>query len=144
MHQAQHNPHHANNQDFWGQVYSYLFHHPPRTVIRFYAPYHPQFEGAVKSTGLNVGQLSDWRVPPDVFKRGLHVQQFSDGSWAAHIDKIHPEISLIGHLREDAPQVYKALTTGAGALLSKALGGSSVAGAVAGWIIGAFTQGDGK
>lgn len=143
-HHAQHNPYSPQDQDFWGRVYSYLHPLPPRTTIRFFAPYHPQFEGAVQSSGLPVGQLSDWRFPPDVFKRGLHVQLFPDGSWAAHLDKVHPEASLVGHLREDAPQIYRILASTVGAMVTKALGGSSLAGSVAGFLVGWITQGDGK
>ncbi len=40
------------------------------------------------------------------------MQLFPD-RWEAHLDQVHPECDLLGHLRRDAPAALVALVTGA-------------------------------
>lgn len=61
---------------------------------------HPMHNGAYKSVGLPKGQAGDWRFPPDPEGRGLHVHDIGWG-WRAHLDAVHPETSIVGHLVKD-------------------------------------------
>jgi hypothetical protein len=94
---------------------------------------HPQEAGATRDLGLPVGQLDDWRFPPAGDCTGMHVHRFAD-RWVAHIDRVHPACSLVGHVRADAPQ----LLVGVGLALGAAVGARS--GAV-GCILGAVLGG---
>ena len=62
---------------------------------------HPAAAGAVRSVGLPVGQVADWRFPPMHDGGGLHVQDFGQGGWRAHLDAVHPSVSLPGHMEHD-------------------------------------------
>ena len=66
---------------------------------------HPADAGAVQSIGLPVGQLSDWRFPPRSDGSGVHVQDFGQAGWRAHVDAVHPATSLSGHLIRDVFRV---------------------------------------
>lgn len=65
---------------------------------------HPRAEGAARSLGWPRGQIADWRFPPTVLCRGLHVHEYAD-RWVAHLDRVHPRCDPIEHLRHDAPAV---------------------------------------
>ncbi len=98
----------------WNDVHDELARRPPRTVFplaRGALP-DPRALGARESIGLPRGQRGDLRFPPDAACRGLHVQAFPD-RWEAHLDQVHPECDLLGHLRRDAPTALVALVTGA-------------------------------
>jgi hypothetical protein len=62
---------------------------------------HPAAAGAVRSVGLPRGQVGDWRFPPLGDGAGLHVQDFGQAGWRAHLDAVHPSVSLRGHLEHD-------------------------------------------
>ena len=89
-----------------------------RRVVRVSADEvpHPSTEGAVRSVGLPVGQVEDWRFPADDKCRGLHVQMI-DGMWVAHVDRIHPDCGGLRHLFADAPAVGFVGSIGLGASL---------------------------
>lgn len=111
---------------------------PPRTALWLIDPPHPEHFGAIRSTGLDVGQLDDFRFPPLPDGRGLHVQRFPNG-WSAHLDEHHPEDSPIQHARHDAPFVVGAASALLGALTSVAVTkrpGSAVWGAFLGGLLG--------
>jgi hypothetical protein len=98
----------------WRDVHDELARRPPRTVlpVDLGALPDPRALGARESIGLPRGQEADLRFPPDAACRGLHVQAFPD-RWEAHLDRVHPECDLLGHLRGDAPSALVALVTGA-------------------------------
>ncbi len=98
----------------WDDVHDELARRPARTVLRVArgALPDPRALGARESVGLPRGQGADLRFPPDAACRGLHVQAFAD-RWEAHLDQVHPECDLLGHLRRDAPAALVALVTGA-------------------------------
>jgi hypothetical protein len=98
----------------WDEVHDDLARRPPGTVLPFARGVlpDPRALGARESIGLPRGQGADLRFPPDGACRGLHVQAFP-GRWEAHLDQVHPECDLIGHLRRDAPTALAALVTGA-------------------------------
>jgi hypothetical protein len=86
----------------WWWIYQALVSSPPRSIVRVSrrAIDHPAFLGAKRSIGLPLGQLADWRFPPDAAGRGLHVREFRR-EWHAHIDRVHPSRSLLGHFLAD-------------------------------------------
>lgn len=112
---------HYRGKIFYQELYRVLSTLPPRTVIRMDGMIpHPEMFGAYRSRGLDVGQVEDWRFPPNPDGSGLHVQRFRDG-WAAHLDAIHPETSPLEHAREDAPFVVGAASAVIGAISAVAL-----------------------
>ncbi len=95
---------------------------------------HPQFVGMSKAIGLPVGQSSDYRLRlPD--GSGLHVQEFDD-TYRVHLDRVHPRVSFVTHLRQDAPKTFIATTsvlgTCVGVLYGKTLRSGLTGAAVAG------------
>lgn len=102
----------------------------------------PQLEGGELHSGLPKGQISDYRfMSPDC--TGLHVREFNS-HYTAHIDQVHPDCSLVEHLRKDAPPIYKAATTGVGALVGGLIGGKTGAllGGGLGFLFGEITSED--
>jgi hypothetical protein len=86
----------------WGDVYAWLYSVDRGSVFevaKFRIP-HPSFNGAYRSIGLPKGQKADWRFPPDPSGRGLHVHDIG-WAWAAHLDEVHPNASLLGHFLRD-------------------------------------------
>lgn len=77
----------------------------------------PREAGAARSVGLPKGQDLDWRFPPRPDGSGLHVQEFSD-HYSAHIDRVHPTVSVLNHLAADAPKLHTALMVGSAAWLA--------------------------
>lgn len=104
-------------------------------VVRLADVPHPRDAGAVSAVGMPRGQSEDWRFPPDDLCRGVHVQRFGT-LWLVHVDKVHPDCSLIGHARMDAPALYVGAGAGIGLLAGLALGN-----ATAGVIIGSVLAG---
>jgi hypothetical protein len=81
----------------------------------------PASEGARASMGLGPG--AHWRFAPDDDGRGMHVRETAD-TYEAHLDRVHPECSVLAHLRADAPAVLILSGTSAGAALGAIAGGS--------------------
>lgn len=77
---------------------------------------HPGVVGAVRSHGWPRGQLADWRFPPDSDCRGLHVHEF-ELVYRAHVDEVHPECSLVEHIRRDVAPLWLVTGTTAGAIV---------------------------
>ena len=98
----------------WDDVHDELARRSPRTVLTLArgALPDPRTLGARESIGLPRGQGADLRFPSDATCRGLHVHAFPD-RWEAHLDQVHPECDLLGHLRRDAPTALVAFVTGA-------------------------------
>ena len=61
---------------------------------------HPASAGAVRAVGLPVGQLRDFRFPPDRACQGVHVHEYAR-DWRVHLDRVHPSCSLLGHFFAD-------------------------------------------
>lgn len=102
---------------------------------------HPRDAGAVRRIGWPRGQVADWRFPPTPTCRGLHVHEFGD-RWVAHLDRVHPDCDLLGHLQHDAPQVLVGGTLLAGGLLGvlvdrpgRGFTVGTLAGALFGWAL---------
>lgn len=94
---------------------------------------HPTLAGAEPSLGLPAGQTEDWRFGPSLDGRGVHVQLVG-GLWRVHVDRVHPDRSLLEHIRQDAPSMWLVSTTAACAAVGAALGGKS--GAAIGGLLG--------
>jgi hypothetical protein len=94
-----------NASALWAVVRSQLELLPAGTVCRYRKTIigHPRDAGAVLSLGWPVGQVADYRFAPESDCRGMHVQDVGD-YWAAHLDRVHPDCSLLEHARQDAPQ----------------------------------------
>lgn len=125
------------DQYYAGLVYA-LEQLPPRTALWLGNAPHPAHFGAVRSVGLDVGQIEDYRFPPLPNGRGLHVQRFANG-WSAHLDDHHPEHSLIEHARHDAPAVIGVSSAVIGAVVAVATTkrpGAAVWGAFLGGLFG--------
>lgn len=120
----------------WAEVRAMLEQLPERAqiLVPIGAMPHPRLAGAQRSVGLPRGQLADWRFPPAVDCTGLHVHEQAAG-FVAHLDLVHPDCSVVGHLQADAPQVLVGAGAGLGAL-GGLLVGRSLAGAVVGALAG--------
>jgi hypothetical protein len=96
---------------------------------------HPQAEGAERSVGLPRGQVADWRFAPGEDCTGLHVHEMEGGTWAAHLDAVHPACGVVRHLRADAPQVLVGAGVGLG-VLGGVMFGRSLGAALVGGLVG--------
>ena len=128
--------------NLWSNVRAQLERFPSGTVLRYLKATlpHPRDAGAAVSLGWPVGQLADFRFAPESDCRGMHVQDV-ETHWAVHLDRVHPDCSLIEHARQDAPQ---SLFVG-GALLGGIVGAAlsnkrdaTVAGAGIGLLLAAL------
>jgi len=74
---------------------------------------HPVLIGFRKSYGLPKGEIANWRLG---LATGacIHVREYQN-YFLVHMDEVDPGISLLDHLRKDAPVVYLA---GCGAMAS--------------------------
>lgn len=110
--------------------------------VRIHWVPHPALAGASPAVGLPDGQDEDWRFSPEADGRGVHAQRFGE-FWRVHIDRIHPDHDLLGHLRRDTPRIWTAATAAAGLTLGAAVGGKSGAliGGTLGLLFGAATAG---
>lgn len=115
----------ATAADFWGDVRRQLEGSPAgaRVVVGLDAP-APELAGARRDVGLPVGQLADWRFAAAADCTGLHVHEHAD-RYEAHIDRVHPACSLVGHVRADAPQLLVAGAALAGTWAALASGGGT-------------------
>jgi hypothetical protein len=106
----------------WPDVYRALLDEPrgaTLTLPRAELP-PPTSAGAAPSRGFGLGD--HWRFAPDAKCRGLHVRTDGD-AYEAHLDRVHPDCSLVGHLRADAPGVFVAGGTACGAVAGGVLAG---------------------
>lgn len=97
---------------------------------------HPQAAGMLRSLGLPLGQIADWRMPRPGC-HGLHVREFTD-HYTVHIDAVNPHCDLPGHVAADAPAVGGGAALGA--LVGLVLGesaGAMIVGALIGGALGA-------
>jgi hypothetical protein len=94
---------------------------------------HPAFAGATASIGLWAWQTEDWRFPPSLDCRGVHVQLLGD-IWRVHIDRRHPACGPVEHVRQDAPRVWSVGWAAIGTLLGAMLDGKR--GATIGGMVG--------
>jgi hypothetical protein len=120
----------------WTLVHRRLAVEPPGTRLAYEKRSlpHPRAVGAYPSAGWPTGQIADFRFPPDSACRGLHVHEFSE-HWVVHLDRVHPECNLVGHVVADVP----AAVASGGALLGAVVGATiskSAAGAVLGGMVG--------
>jgi len=101
---------------------------------------HPREAGGRISVGWPVGQVADYRFPPDSACRGLHVHEHAD-RWVAHLDRVHPDCDAGEHLRRDAPGALLSGGAVLGAVLGAAMtkkGGGALAGAGLGLLAAAL------
>ncbi len=125
----------------WQDVVLALSHRPAGTILRLRKGLlvHPRRAGMKPSVGLPEGQSADWRRRL-AGGRGLHVKVFRD-HYEAHIDRVHPDVNPVEHLRQDAPGVFVGGGVALGAALGAAVGrwGSSTAvGAALGGVLAAL------
>lgn len=129
---------------FWKNVYESLVPAAvgARKAIPKHGVPHPRGAGAVPSLGLPVGQLRDWRFPPDHCCRGLHVHEYSD-RWEGHLDRVHPNCDPVDHIRRDAPELWMtggaALGAVAGIAVAENKGAGALVGAGLGLLLAAAT-----
>jgi hypothetical protein len=114
----------AINFSGWPDVVLFLARNPAGSVLRLLKGVlpHPKTFGMTTSIGLPEGQRADYR------KRlasgaGFHVKDFG-AHYEAHLDRVHPDLNLVEHLRVDAPGTFIAGGAALGALAGLALGGS--------------------
>lgn len=81
---------------------------------------HPEVAGMRESIGLPEGQHADFRK---LLRggRGFHVKDFGR-YYEAHVDEVHPDVSALEHLRQDAPDVYVSGSIALGAVVGTAIG----------------------
>jgi len=129
----------------WATVRQELLASPAGTVKRYEKASlpHPREAGATQSLGWPVGQLSDWRFAPESDCRGLHVHEF-ERDWAVHLDRVHPECSLLDHARQDAPQSLFVGGALLGAVVGAALSKRPLVGAGVGFLIATMLKSGGK
>lgn len=102
----------------WNDVYQKLRFLPWRTsyrVQKHLVPHPSAVKGFMRSSGLDNGQLEDWRYPLEG-GAGLHVHVFHD-RYEVHLDEVDPSVDLIEHLRQDAPAIYTLVSAGLGAFV---------------------------
>lgn len=124
----------------WDEVRGQLEHAPIGASVRVALADigHPRDEGALKDVGLPVGQLADWRFPALADRSGLHVHEHAT-YWEAHIDRVHPASSLLGHVQHDVPQLLVVGGAAFGAALAVKSGGGLLGvalGLVVGGVVG--------
>lgn len=123
----------------WAAVLTILNFYPSGTILRVTKQGlpHPKVFGMFWSVGMPEGQVADYRkVLPG--GAGFHVKDFQT-HYEVHIDRVHPDINVIEHLRHDAPSAFVASSTALGALVGTALGrsgGAALAGAAVGGLVG--------
>ena len=95
--------------------------------------------GMKRSMGIHKGQLADYRLPL-ADGTGLHAHVYK-GHVKFHLDEVSPSVSLLEHLRQDAPGHYVMTTTAIGGALAHYFSGAKDAwkwGAFVGLLFGAF------
>lgn len=112
------------NVSAWADVIMFLAKNPVGSVLRLpkgILP-HPKTFGMTTSVGLPEGQRADYRKQL-ARGAGFHVKDFGT-HYEAHLDRVHPDVNLVEHLRVDAPGTFVAGGAALGALAGLALGGS--------------------
>lgn len=133
--------------NLWAVVRSRLELLPVGTVRRYRKALlsHPRDAGAVLSLGWPVGQVADYRFAPESDCRGMHVQDVGS-HWAVHLDRVHPDCSLLEHARQDAPQALFVGGALLGGLVAAAISNkreATLAGAGIGLLLAAFVHNSG-
>lgn len=126
-----------SNRLTWADVGRYLRQpaSPSVASVAKHAVEHPCDAGMVRSLGVPLGQVADWRMPSP-HCGGLHVREFVD-RYTAHLDQVNPNCDLPGHVAADAPAIGGGVAVGA--LLGLALGesaGAMLVGALLGGLLG--------
>lgn len=114
----------------WADVYYALAKAPPGTSLAVKKSDIARPVGALPSVGIGAGE--HYRFPPDKQCRGLHVRDEGGDSYDVHLDQVHPDCSVVSHLREDAPALFVALGAVIGGVLggiAKGSGGAVIGGA---------------
>ncbi len=109
----------------WNQVIQQLFEKGFRQDLRIHKSgiVHPtHIQGMQRHSGSPMGQLADYRL---VLREGsgLHIREY-DTYWTAHLDEVDPQVSVLEHLRQDAPGWHMLATGSIGAAVAKAFGAS--------------------
>jgi hypothetical protein len=133
--------------NMWAVVRSRLELLPVGTVRRYRKALlsHPRDAGAVLSLGWPVGQVADYRFAPESDCRGMHVQDVGS-HWAVHLDRVHPDCSLLEHARQDAPQALFVGGALLGGLVATAISNkreATLAGAGIGLLLAALVHSSG-
>jgi hypothetical protein len=133
--------------NMWAVVRSRLELLPAGTVRQYRKALlsHPRDAGAVLSLGWPVGQVADYRFAPESDCRGMHVQDVGS-HWAVHLDRVHPDCSLLEHARQDAPQALFVGGALLGGLVAAAVSNkreSTLAGAGIGLLLAALVHSSG-
>jgi hypothetical protein len=129
------------NDSALSHVVMFLAKNPAGSVLRLpkgILP-HPRAFGMTTSVGLPEGQRADYRKQL-ASGAGFHVKDFG-AHYEAHLDRVHPDVNLVEHLRVDAPGTFVAGGAALGALAGLALGGSKddvLVGAVLGGFLSAI------
>lgn len=124
----------------WSDVILALW--PPDATQRMRIPKnqisHPlATKGMKPGIGLPEGQSNDYRLQLVPSNAGLHVKEFKN-HYEAHIDKVHPAVNFVEHIRQDAPGMFVGTTAAMGALVGVAAGRSADAALVGALIGGLF------
>jgi hypothetical protein len=119
----------------WSDVTNQLVEQPQVEFLRVdkRAIAHPRDAGMVRSVGLPVGQLLDWRWP-STHCGPVHVREFLT-YYTCHLDRANPHCDPVEHLAADTPQLVAGAALGA--LVGIAFGQSKEAGLVGG-LLGAL------
>mgnify|MGYP001773268492 CR=1 FL=1 len=68
---------------------------------------HPTLVGFRRSIGEPHGQSADYRLRL-YDGRSIHVREYSD-HYRVHWDRVDPSVSIVAHLKHDAPHIYMLL-----------------------------------
>lgn len=116
-----------------------LWQAPPQTFVELHPALAPpgvlESFGASPSLGFPQGQIANYRFPPDPWGGGIHVWKMPDGRLLAHLDRYHPALEPLTHLRKEAPLVWIGLTSTLGGILGGFFGG------IAGFVLGRISSG---
>lgn len=126
----------------WADILEHLQEHGGELSVSRFAVPHPRAIGMRRGMGLPKGQRAHWRLQLKDGS-GLHVHEH-DRVFNAHVDRVDPRTSLVGHLRHDVGPLYIATVAVAGAVVGHALGGrqGAAVGAMAGAVLGTLTRAD--
>lgn len=81
--------------------------HEDMIVKKSNALIHPTLVGFKRSVGEPHGQSADYRLRLYDGK-SIHVREYND-HYRVHWDKVDPSVSIIAHLKHDAPHIYMLL-----------------------------------
>ena len=120
----------------WDDVLAALVEENEVRVPRFLVP-HPISIGMRRARGLPRGQLAHYRMMFDDASC-LHVHEYLR-HYHAHLDRVDPRASLIGHMANDTPRIFVGAAATTGAVVGAMVGGpvGALVGAGVGTGIGA-------